>query len=78
MKSEDKRLKKEIGKIIDFADGIDLAEDEEFGPDFRGDELPEELQNRAEPRSVRQSRPSRSNRPRRTLPRCAGKDARRS
>ena len=46
MKSQDKRLKKEIEKIIDLAEGIDAAEDEKFGPDFRGDELPKELQNR--------------------------------
>jgi transposase len=46
MKSEDKRLTKEIGRIIDLADETDRAEDEEFGPDFRGDELPKELQTR--------------------------------
>lgn len=51
MKSEDKRLKKEIGKIIDLANGIDNVEDEEFGPDFRGDELPAELQRRETRRS---------------------------
>lgn len=46
MKSEDDRLRKEIRKITDMAEGIDAAEDEEFGPDFRGDELPAELQKR--------------------------------
>ena len=46
MKSEDKRLKKEIEKMIDLAEDVDAAEDEQFGPDFRGDELPKELQNR--------------------------------
>jgi len=46
MKSEDKRLKKEISRIIELAEETDSAEDEEFGPDFRGDELPAELQNR--------------------------------
>jgi hypothetical protein len=46
MKSEDQRLKKEIERIIDLADETDRAEDVEFGPDFRGDELPQELQNR--------------------------------
>ena len=46
MKSEDKRLKKEIDRIIGLAEDIDAAEDEEFGPDFRGDELPAELQDR--------------------------------
>lgn len=46
MKSEDKRLRKEIARIIDLAEEIDTAEDEQFGPDFRGDELPAELQSR--------------------------------
>jgi transposase len=46
MKSEDSRLQNEIKKIIDLADETDRAEDEEFGPDFRGDELPQELQRR--------------------------------
>jgi transposase/IS5 family transposase len=46
MKSEEERLRKEIRRITELARGIDEAEDEEFGPDFRGDELPEELQRR--------------------------------
>lgn len=46
MKSEDKKLRKEIEQIIDLADGTDIEEDERFGPDFRGDELPVELQSR--------------------------------
>ena len=46
MKAEDKRLSGEIDRIIGFAKGIDAAEDEQFGPDFRGDELPAELQKR--------------------------------
>jgi transposase len=46
MKSEDRRLKKEIDRITRLARGIDEAEDAEFGPDFRGDELPEELRTR--------------------------------
>ena len=46
MKSEDRRLKREIDKITGMAQGIDEAEDQEFGPDFRGDELPEELRTR--------------------------------
>jgi transposase len=46
MKSEDRQLKKEIDKITRLAQGIDEAEDAEFGPDFRGDELPEELRTR--------------------------------
>ena len=46
MKREDKRLKKEIDEILRRADGIDAAEDVEFGEEFRGDELPEELRRR--------------------------------
>jgi transposase len=46
MKAEDKRLEKEIKAIVDQAEGIDAAEDAQFGPDFRGDELPKELQTR--------------------------------
>ena len=46
MKSEEAKLRKEIRKITDMASGIDAAEDKEFGPDFRGDELPAELQQR--------------------------------
>lgn len=46
MQAEEKRLEAEISRILDLARGIDEAEDEEFGPDFRGDELPAELQHR--------------------------------
>lgn len=46
MKEADARLSKVIAGILARADGIDEAEDAEFGPDFRGDELPAELQRR--------------------------------
>ena len=46
MKEEDERLRREIERITQRAQEIDAAEDEEFGPDFRGDELPAELQRR--------------------------------
>lgn len=46
MKEADKRLSKEIDEILSRADGVDEAEDVKFGPDFRGDELPKELQRR--------------------------------
>jgi transposase len=46
MKQEDEALRKEIRRLTDIARGIDEAEDKEFGPDFRGDELPVELQTR--------------------------------
>ena len=46
MKAEEKRIAGEIRRITKLAQGIDEAEDGEFGPDFRGDELPDELQRR--------------------------------
>jgi transposase len=48
MKTEEAKLRSEIRKITNMANGLDLAEDQEFGPDFRGDELPAELQRRTE------------------------------
>ena len=46
MKEEEHRLLEKIRRITKLAQGIDEAEDAEFGPDFRGDELPEELRRR--------------------------------
>jgi transposase len=46
MLEEEKRLQKEIEAITARAAEEDAAEDVEFGPDFRGDELPEELARR--------------------------------
>lgn len=46
MKAEEEKLREEIRKITDLARRTDEAEDAEFGPDFRGDELPEELRTR--------------------------------
>lgn len=46
MKKAEKKLQEEIEKITRMAQQIDEAEDAEFGPDFRGDELPEELKRR--------------------------------
>src|SRR5882724_3665262 len=46
MKEEDARLRREIERITQRAQEIDAAEDAAFGPDFRGDELPEELRRR--------------------------------
>lgn len=46
MRSEEKRLKREIRAITARAEEEDALEDEEFGPDFVGDELPEELARR--------------------------------
>ena len=46
MNKEEERLKREIQAITRMAADVDEAEDVEFGPDFRGDELPEELARR--------------------------------
>jgi transposase len=46
MRKEEERLVKEIKAITTRAAQEDAAEDAEFGPDFRGDELPEELARR--------------------------------
>ena len=57
MKSEERRLRDEIRGITKLAQGIDEAEDAEFGPDFRGDELPEELRKRESRRKkIREAR----------------------
>lgn len=50
MKEEEKRLRQELRDIVERARGVDEAEDAQFGPDFRGDELPEELRRRKERR----------------------------
>jgi transposase len=42
MNKEEERLRREIQAIMKLATDTDEAEDVEFGPDFRGDELPEE------------------------------------
>jgi transposase len=44
MKEEERRLAKEIAALTRQAQQIDEAEDEEFGADRRGDELPNDLQ----------------------------------
>jgi transposase len=46
MEREEKRLQREIRAILQRARKTDIREDVEFGPDFRGDELPEELSRR--------------------------------
>jgi transposase len=46
MQQEEKRLRKEIRALTNQAAKRDAAEDIEFGPDFRGDQLPQELQRR--------------------------------
>lgn len=46
MKSEERRLRREIRKIVAAAKRRDRLEDEEFGRDFRGDELAAEIARR--------------------------------
>jgi transposase/IS5 family transposase len=46
MKQEEKRLENEIAELIKQAERADRQEDQEYGSDKRGDELPEELQRR--------------------------------
>ena len=46
MQQEEKRLKKEIRALTKSASKRDADEDVQFGPDFRGDELPAELKRR--------------------------------
>ena len=39
-------LRKNVDALLEAAERVDAAEDERFGPDCRGDELPQELQRR--------------------------------
>jgi len=46
MLKEESRLKEEIKQLLEKAEAIDQQQDNEYGPDRRGDELPEELARR--------------------------------
>jgi len=46
MLKEEKRLTEEIQELLEKAEAIDEQEDNRYGPDRRGDELPEELARR--------------------------------
>jgi transposase len=46
VKEEEKRLRKEIRELLNRAEAVDAEEDEQYGSDRRGDELPEELSRR--------------------------------
>lgn len=46
MKQEEKRLRQEIRELLWRAESTDAEEDQRYGPDRRGDELPEELSRR--------------------------------
>ena len=66
MQQEEKRLRKQIRGLTNRAAQRDAAEDVEFGPDFRGDQLPRELQ--STPRSGSSWPPQCSNPPRTRSP----------
>ena len=46
MREKQQQLREEVQQLLDQAEAVDQAEDAEFGPDRRGDELPAELQRR--------------------------------
>lgn len=46
LQTEEKRLTEEIKKLTNAAKAQDKIDDESFGPDFRGDELPAEIHRR--------------------------------
>ena len=46
MKETEKRLREEVGKLLNQAEATDKEEDSRYGRDRRGDELPEQLQRR--------------------------------
>ena len=46
MKQEEKRLKQEIRDLLQQAESVDNDEDQQYGRDRRGDELPQELSRR--------------------------------
>ncbi|MDX1631554.1 MAG: IS1182 family transposase [Thermoanaerobaculia bacterium] len=46
MREEEKRLRREIDRLLGKAEAVDAEEDRLYGPDKRGDELPEELRRR--------------------------------
>lgn len=46
MQEDEQRLKEEIAALIEQAEQIDRAEDELYGPESSGDEIPEELRRR--------------------------------
>src|SRR5271155_3495403 len=46
MEESEKRLRKEVRKLLNQAEAADKEEDSRYGRDRRGDELPEELQRR--------------------------------
>ena len=60
MGKEAARLQAEIEALLTKAGMVDAEEDERWGEDFRGDELPEELQRREKRLAAIQAAPSQS------------------
>lgn len=57
MQEEEKRLTREIRELTKKARSQDTVEDETYGPDFRGDELPQEIRRRqSRLQTIRQAR----------------------
>jgi transposase len=48
MREEEKRLREQVRRLFEQAEAVDAAEDAEYGPNRRGDELPAELARREE------------------------------
>ena len=46
MREKQRQLRAEVNQLLDQAEAADAAEDAEYGPDRRGDQLPAELQRR--------------------------------
>ena len=46
MREKQRQLRDAVKQLLDQAEAVDAAEDAEYGPDRRGDELPAELQRR--------------------------------
>jgi transposase len=46
MREKQRQLREEVKQLLDQAEAADAAEDAEYGPDRRGDELPADLQRR--------------------------------
>ena len=46
LEAEIAEIRKNVDALLDQAERVDAEEDERFGPENRGDELPEELQRR--------------------------------
>ena len=61
MRDEERRLREQIAALMTQAEATDAAEDAEYGPDARGDELPAELQRREQRLPSR--RPKRGSKP---------------